>query len=129
MKKMIFLLLLAVFVSCSANDDKQEDLQLNGEWFLIEAACYCGFDDEIDLKDFKLRFDETGDIVHFDNPTDSYFYIAESGTYGYELDENVILIDGAEPYRFEINGSNLILTRIDDPGIADDELVLTYQRI
>ncbi len=128
MKKLIFSLCIIFSVSCSTDDNKSEESQLTGEWFLIDAACYCGFDDAIDLKDFLLQFDGQENRVHFDNPTDSYFYIAKSGTYKFELDENILYIEGAEPYTFEIKGSNLILTRIDDPRIADDELVLSYQR-
>ncbi len=129
MKTFILFLLVAVTLSCSADDEGIEDRQLTGEYYLIEVDCFCGFDEAIDLADFKVNFQGATNKVSFENPTDSYFYLAESGTYDDALDENILLVEGAEPYTFEIKGDKLILTRIDDPTIADDELVLTYQKM
>lgn len=128
MKKIVFLLFLAVFTSCSTDDDKSENLQLEGDWYLTNVYCYCGFDESIDFKDFKLRFDDSKNIVQLENPTEDYYYIAETGEYNYSLEGNILIIEDAEPYTYEIKGSTLILTYIDEPAIADDELVLTYQR-
>lgn len=104
--------------------------ELIGNWFLIEAQCHCAFDDTIDLQDFKLRFDNSENLIQLNNPTESYFYIAESGRYKYHLEGNIIKIEGVEDsYKYEVKGTTLILTRIDNPLIADDELVLTYKKI
>lgn len=128
MKKLTLLLLLIVAISCS-NDDDQSNSDLSGNWYLVNAYCYCAFDESLDLNDFKLHFDDSENILHLDNPTDSYFYINESGSYKYSIDGDIIHIEGANAsYKYEIQESNLILTLLDDPLIADDELVLTYTR-
>jgi len=129
MKKLVYLFFLAISISCSSDDDNNENSELNGEWFLINISCFCGFDETINFNDFTLRFDNSENILHLDNPTESYFYIAESGSYEYNLQENIISIEGTgDSYRYYFEDSNLILTLIDDPTIADDELSLMYQR-
>lgn len=129
MKKVILFLFLAVSISCSNDDEPYKDAQLNGEWHLVNVSCFCGFDETIDFNDFTLRFENSENILHLDNPTDSYYYIAESGSYNYSIEGNIISIEGSNAsYKYEIENSNLILTFIDDPAIADDELSLMYQR-
>lgn len=129
MKKLSILLFIAVAISCSKDDDQHINSGLSGEWFLVNASCYCAFDDSINLNDFKLRFNDSEKILHLENPTESYYFINESGSYNYSLNGDIITIEGTNAsYKFEIQGSHLILTFINDPAIADDELVLTFQR-
>lgn len=130
MKKNILVLLMAVMSSCSSDDKETTNPNLIGEWFLISADCFCAFDETINLQDFKLSFEESGETLHLDNPTESYYYIGETGSYKYNLEGNILKINGVNrSFKFETEGNKLILTLIDDPQIADDELVLTYQKV
>lgn len=129
MKKVILFLLLAVSISCSKDDDPYNDARLSGEWHLVNISCFCGFDETIDFNDFTLRFENKVNILHLDNPTESYYYIAESGSYNYSIEGNIISVEGSDAsFKYEFEDSNLILTLMDDPAIADDELSLLYQR-
>ena len=129
MKKLILFLFLAVSLSCSNDDDSYIDAQLSGEWRLVNIYCYCGFDPAIDFNDFTLRFEKEENILHLDNPTESYFYIAESGSYKYNIEGNIITIKGSEAsFKYVFEDANLILTLLDEPAIADDELSLVYER-
>lgn len=130
MKKLILVFLLAVLYSCSGNDDGDDNSRLSGEWMLIKADCFCAFDDDINLQDFKLIFDDSGKTLHLENPTEAYFYIAETRTYRYDLEGEILKIrDLNHAFKVRTEGNKLVLTLIDDPQIADDELILTYQRI
>ncbi len=116
-----------ITASCSGNDDN-ETAMLEGNWYLAKIECYCVFDPSIDIKDFTLSFETKQNVVYIDNPTEDYFYISRSGSHAYILEGNILKVEDAEPYTFEVKGANMILTRIDDPGIADDELVLYYEK-
>lgn len=97
---------------------------------MIEVDCYCAFEEDIDLQDFKLIFDDSGNTLHLDNPTEAYYYIAETGAYKYDLEGDIIKLSGLNnTFKFKTEGNKLVLTLIDDPQIADDELVLTYQKM
>ena len=119
-----------LFVSCTSDDESIDGSQLNGQWYLTNIDCFCEFYPSIEFNDFKLRFDDPEKVVYLNNPTEDYFYIAESGAYEYMLQEgSIIKIIGGDSFHYEVEGSTLFLTRIDDPAIADDELILTYQKV
>ena len=127
MKKSFLILLIAIISACSGDDEGNQSPRLSGDWMLISADCQCAFDETINLQDFKLRFDDSGNTLHLDNPTESYYYIAETGAYKYDLEGDILKISGLNnTFKFKTEGNKLVLTLIDDPQIADDELVLTY---
>lgn len=130
MKKIILVLLIAIMSSCSSADDVTTNPNLSGEWFLLSADCFCAFDETVNLQDFKLSFDDSGETLHLENPAESYHFIAETGPYKYNLEGNILKINGVNKlFKFETEGNKLILTLIDDPQVADDELILTYQKM
>lgn len=126
MKKLLFLLVLAISTSCSNKDDSEEEILLTGEWYLSDADCFCPIESTRNLEENTLRFDSVKNILYLYNPPENPAYIAETGSYEYIIDEDIIIINGSEAFQFEINNSTLILTYVDEPGIADDELVLRY---
>lgn len=129
MKKITAALIVGIlFISCSQDADDQPLPKLSGEWYLTQAECYCAFDPNIDFNDFTLQFDPYSNVVTVNNPVEDYYYFAESGSYQYTLQEDKIFLINSEPFIYNLNGSTLTLTKIDDPSIADDELVLIYQR-
>lgn len=127
LKKLVFLSALVVSFSCSNNDDSEKETLLSGEWYLSEVNCFCFFDSD-NFEEYTLRFDISKNTLHLNNPAGKPYFIAESGSYEYNIDEDIIIINGTEAFQFEMNNSNLILTYVDEPSIADDELVLRYNR-
>lgn len=127
LKKLIFLLIIVISGSCSNKDDSEKEKLLSGEWYLSEVNCFCYFDSN-NFEEYTLRFDTSKNTLHLNNPAGNPFFIAESGSYEYIIDEDTIIINGSEAFQFEMNNSSLILTYVDEPEIADDELVLRYNR-
>jgi len=126
MKKLILILLLSVAItSCSKEDDNQK--QLSGTWILVNVDCFCGFDPAINNNSYKLIFTEGKNELVLENPAEGYSYIAESGTYNYTLDGNVLKVKNLN-FTYKIEGENLTLSFVDNPQIADDELDLTYKK-
>ena len=106
-----------------------KDNQINGNWQLTNVYCFCGFDPEINFNDYTLSFAESSNMVTLYNPTEGYFYIAETGSYSYTLIDNKILkIAGAPVFKYTIENDILTLVLVDNPQIADDELTLVYKR-
>ncbi len=128
MKKLLIIItLITIFTSCSKEEIKDE--RLNGEWYLTDAYCFCGFDPEVDIKDFTLNFDNSKQAVSIGNPPDTYYFIAENGTYTYVLTDSEISFKGVPTeYKYSIENNVLTLDKIDDPQIADDELTLVFRR-
>lgn len=126
MNKITFLLILSIFVSCSNKDDSEPENLLTGEWYLSEVECFCAFE-STNFEENTLRFDSTKNILYLYNPPENPAFLAETGSYEYVIDEDIIIING-EAFHYEIQNSALILTFVDEPEIADDELVLRYNR-
>ncbi len=131
MKNIFIVLLIAIFLSaCSNSDDNPKiDAELSGTWMLTNISCFCGFDPETNFNDFTLQFKNSENSVIVQNPREDYFYIAKSGTYNFTLSNGILKINGSDDFKYIIEGDELILTRVDDPQIADDELDLTYKKI
>ncbi len=127
MNKLIILFAITLLCSCSNKDDSEKETLLSGEWYLSEVNCFCEFDSN-NLEEYTLRFDTSRNTLHLNNPAGNPFFIAESGSYEYIIDEDIIIINGTEAFQFEMNNLTLILTYVDEPNIADDELVLRYNR-
>lgn len=130
MKRILILLLSVVFLSSCSNDDNNPkiDAELNGTWMLTNISCFCGFDPDTNFNDFTLNFNASEKIVIVQNPREDYFYIANSGTYSFNLTEDTIKINRSDDFKYSVDGDILTLTRVDDPQIADDELTLIYSR-
>ncbi len=128
MKKLLIVVtLITIFSSCSKEEIKDE--RLTGDWYLTDAYCFCGFDPEVDFNDFTLNFDNSKQSVSIGNPPDTYYFIADNGSYNYQLSDNKISFNGVPTdYNYSIEGDVLTLDKIDDPQIADDELTLVFRR-
>ena len=128
MKKLLVIAtLICIFSSCSKEEIKDE--RLIGDWYLTNAYCFCGFDPEVDIKDFTLSFNNLKQSVSIANPPDTYYFIAENGTYTYVLSDNEVSFKGVPTkYKYSVENDVLTLDKIDDPRIADDELTLVFKR-
>lgn len=131
MKKIGILLLSVIFLSSCSNsdDDSQIDAELSGTWMLTNISCFCGFDSDTNFNDFSLNFKDSKNSVIVQNPREDYFYIADSGTYNFTLSNGIIKINGSDDFKYIVTGDILTLTRVDNPQIADDELILNYKKI
>tara|TARA_R100000935_G_C2823058_1_gene160782 strand:+ start:764 stop:1162 length:399 start_codon:yes stop_codon:yes gene_type:complete len=131
MKKIGILLLSFIILSaCSNNDDNTEvDAELTGTWMLTNIGCFCGFDPETNFNDFSLNFNASENTVIVDNPREDYFYIANSGTFEYSINGDILRINGSDDFKYTVDGDILTLIRVDNQQIADDELDLTYKKV
>lgn len=128
MKKLCNVLFLLLFLSCNTfEEDVIWDSGLEGQWTLINISCFCGFTQETDFTQTSLIFDTDNDrLTVVQNGNQSFF--REAGTYAYGGESTHIGFSDNTVYRFELNGDILRLEYQDDPQIADDEVVYTFEK-
>lgn len=125
MKRIIFLLVIAaLMVSCSKDNDDVLNTELDGKWVLFNVSCYCGFGDNPDFSSHKITFNEGN--VNVENSGEFQFLIDATGVY--TVKGNLITLKNGQKYTYAIKSNTLELTFVDVPGIADDELFLEYSR-
>jgi len=66
--------------------------------------------------------------VRVDNSEGTNF-VTGSGTYPFTIQNDSIVIKERIAYTYQIDGTILILTFIDDPQLADDEISLVYSKL
>ena len=123
MKKIVIILLL--LTSCQEN--RIASNALDGTWFLEKAECFCFFKPEFNFNAHSLTFNGKAEKVSISN-TEETFFITKKGDYHYRISGEELIINSTIKYKYSFANNRLILTFIDDPRIADDEITLTYTR-
>ena len=129
MKKAFILLLMIGILACSDDDNSVqfESNPLNGEWILTDVSCFCFFPNP---PDFNLTFfnfhtrDNMLTITHFGNSN----YFREEGTYSYTVSGDRFTMSDGRSYDYFIQGNTLSIVFVDEPNIADDEILYTLVR-
>lgn len=116
------LILSLLFVSCSKDNDDVINVELQGSWTLSDVMCYCAFEPDTDFSTHKITFEKSNLIVS----SSENLQFLSSGSY--TVNGNRITLHDGTQYKYVIKGNNLELTFVDEPGIADDELLLVYER-
>jgi hypothetical protein len=122
-KKIIIVILL--LTACQENRIASQGME--GAWFLEKADCFCFFEPGFNFKDHALTFNSKPEKVNILN-TDNTWFITQKGEYDYRISGDELTIDNSIKYKFNFENNRLILTFIDNPKIADDEITLTYRR-
>lgn len=120
----ITLTLIALLTSCSNDNDDNLTTPLEGKWTLTNVSCFCGFGENPDFSGHKLTFknndlevENTGEFEYFTNAAGEY-----------AINGNVITFQDGQQYTYVVKLNVLELTYVDEPGIADDEIFMTYKR-
>lgn len=130
MKKLVFcLLFVGVVFSCENSDDSTPTpIDLNGKWELQSASCFCFNPEGFDFSAHKIIFNNDEGTIRIDNSTETFF-IAASGSYDFQIQNNMVVINSTWEFIFELKGDTLTMSFVDNPEIADDEVTLTYKKI
>lgn len=129
MKRILVLLLVCCFISCSDDDTVGGfDVELNGSWTLTNVSCFCGFPEDVDFSSTQVTFVERTNelLVAVDDEGAPYF--KPQDLYAYSGSGNTINFDDGSSFTFEIDEDILQLIFIDNPNIADDEISFTFEK-
>ncbi len=129
MKRILVLFLSISLFACSDDDGTTVtgDGILNGEWTLTNVVCFCGFPDPPGFEMTTLTFDAANDEVTVLSGG-SLMYFKNNGTYSYTIVGDRITLEDGSSYDFVISGNSLSLQFVDEPNIADDEILYTLIR-
>ena len=130
MRKVLILLVSMWLVSCSNSDDdtaQLEDGELNGAWTLTDVSCFCGFPDPPEFELTTLTFNIESNEIEVLNEG-GFMYFRENGTYSYISEGNRITVEDGRSYDFEVTGNTLSLQFVDEPFLADDEILYSLVR-
>lgn len=128
--RILSLLVLIAVTSCDQLEEVGEPpvrSELDGNWVLGSARCFCFFPDDFDFARHQLDFDSVTNEVRVENSEETFFII-RTGTYPYAVEGDRITINGTLVYTYRIEGNSLILSFVDDPQLADDEISLFYSK-
>lgn len=128
MKKCLLLLcLICISLSCS-NDEVGElkDGKLAGEWLLTDVSCFCFFEEDTNFAETRLIFDTNENTVTVQNSGSNTFF-KESDTYTYTGEGTRIKFSDGTAYTYNIEGTLLQLDFVDNPDIADDEVLYSFR--
>lgn len=127
MKKILVVLFLVGFASCSSNDDEVEDDSLNGQWMLTNVSCFCGFPNPPEFNLTQVTFVSANNELIVLN-SGSQVYFRENGTYSYSGNDNQITFENDQSFVFEITDDTMQLIFLDQPEISDDEVTFSFVR-
>ena len=123
-----FLLLFVFLNSCSGESEVNLiDPNLEGQWTLTEAQCFCFFPEDFNFAVHRIAFDTENNRINIVNDFDSFF-ILEEGSYVVSAFEDTLIINEELEYRYSISNNQLRLIFVDDPNISDDEITLIYRK-
>jgi len=130
MKRIVlYFLCTLVFVSCEKSAEPiLIPENLNGKWALERASCFCFFPEDFDFSQHKIDFNNSNNSLVVENAEDTFF-VSKAGTYNFQVQGDTIIIDDSVKYTFEIQQDSLIMSFVDNPEIADDEISLWYKRM
>jgi len=130
MKKFVVLLVCSViFISCDKSDDTNTPPdELSGNWELQRVSCFCFYPEDFDYTVHTINFNTSDGVLSIENSSETSF-IAPAGSYNFQVQTDQITIDGNINYTYEITGTSLVLSFVDNPEIADDEISLFYSKI
>ena len=129
MKKLLVLFLAVCMVSCSDDDPTEVvNSELSGEWILTNVVCFCIFPDPTDFERTTISFATNSNILTVSHGGPS-IYFREAGSYSYTVDGNRITVEeDGRSYIFDIEENILSLQFVDQPNLADDEIVFTLMK-
>lgn len=136
MKKLTPFFIVCLFIISTAFQCEDDDGpgpiddRLEASWDMTSYISFGPSLPEFQPGDVVWTFDFATDTLTVENNLqDEYPYLPPSGTYLFSLSAgNLLSIAGMSPeaYRYAIENNVLTLEHLDDPQIADDELVITF---
>lgn len=130
MKKIILILLFIQLVfSCSAIDEVSKTAEIKGQYILQDVSCFCYFDNYDFTKNQLWFFPEQNILVSKGNVNDGIFITKPNEPSKFLIYDGVLTLNENEKeYTIEVKQNEIILTYIDNPEIADDEITYIFKK-
>ena len=130
MKKILIVLAAVAFMSCTNNDDTDNETpnsMLVGSWTLTRVSCFCIFPDPPNFNLTTVTFSDSANEMTVLNSGEEV-YFRENGTYTYSGNDTRITFENGQAFDIEIREERLSLGFVDSPELADDEINYSFVR-
>jgi|TARA_B100001093_G_C26230089_1_gene759835 hypothetical protein len=128
MKKLLLLFVL-ILISCSSNDDVIKTPEIEGQYVLKDVICYCNFDNYDFTKNQLWFFPEQDMLVSKGDINDGIFITKPNEPSKFLINDGVLTLnDSSREYTIVVKQNEIILTYIDNPNIADDEITYIFKK-
>ena len=126
MKKLILLLLFIPLVSCETSETKED---IKGQYILQDVICFCYFDNYDFTKNQLWFFPEEELLVSKGDSNDGVFITKPNKSSKFLIYDGVLTLnESGKEYTIEVKQDQIILTYIDNPDIADDEITYVFKK-
>ena len=126
MKKLILLLLFIPLVSCETSETKED---IKGQYILQDVICFCNFDNYDFTKNQLWFFPEEELLVSKGDSNDGVFITKPNKLSKFLIYNGVLTLnESGKEYTIQVKQDELILTNIDNPDIADDEITYIFKK-
>jgi hypothetical protein len=126
MKKLILLLLFIPLVSCETSETKED---IKGQYILQDVICFCYFDNYDFTKNQLWFFPEEELLVSKGDSNDGVFITKPNKSSKFLIYDGVLTLnESGKEYTIEVKQDQIILTYIDNPDIADDEITHVFKK-
>ena len=123
------ILFALILVSCSDNDDKIKTSEIEGQYILQNVSCFCYFDNYDFTKNQLWFFPKQDMIVSKGDVNDGIFITKPNEPSKFLIYDGVLTFNDIEKeYSIEVKQNEIILTYIDNPDIADDEITYIFKK-
>jgi len=130
MKKIILLFLFISFIfSCSNTDDVSKTPEIKGQYILQNVSCFCNLDNYDFTKNQLWFFPEQDLLVSKGDINDGIFISKPNEPSKFLIYDGVLTLnDNEREYTIEGKQNEIILSYIDNPNIADDEITYVFKK-
>ena len=127
MKNLFLLMFIPLVFSCSVSDEVSKIAEIKGQYILQDVSCYCYFDNYDFTKNQLWFFPEQDMLVSKGDFNDGIFITKLNEPSKFLIYDGVLTLYEKD-YTIEVKQNELILTYIDNPEIADDEITYIFKK-
>ena len=126
---MRYLMLCFLFLLSCNNENIVETPRVEGQYILQDVSCYCDFDNYDFTKNQVWFFPDDDILVSKGDSKNGVFISKPNEPSKYQIYNGILTLNEAgKEYTIELDEDKIILSYIDNPDIADDEITYVFKK-
>ena len=126
---MRYLMLYFLFLLSCNNETIIETPRVEGQYILQDVSCYCDFDNYDFTKNQVWFFPDDDILVSKGDSKNGVFISKPNEPSKYQIYNGILTLnETGKEYTIELDEDKIILSYIDNPDIADDEITYVFKK-
>lgn len=122
----LFLLLISM---CEKTEFQKNSENIEGQYILQDVSCFCYFDNYDFTKNQLWFFPKKNLLISKGDINDGIYLTNPNKPYEYQIYNGVLTLNEIDKeYTIEHDEEKIILSYIDNPAIADDEITYVFKK-